>query len=360
MLTAIPVKAQELSLAWKFQTEDRVISPPLVEEDKVYFGGEDGNFYALNAANGTKLWSYPTRGRIQGGAAIHGDAIFFESGNIIFSLNKNTGKELWRYDPKWALWGYKIDPYDDKRSKPVVHEGRLYIGSSLGFIFVLDISTGKLVQRIAAEYQQPIRTTPLLLGNRLFYGDWAGKVYAYSLEQEKPMWMQRTYEKKPYETFGGIASELILHQGKLIFGARNPNFKVLDAVNGQTAWQYTDSTGGWIIGDPVIDEGVLYIGGSDNRKMFAFNPENGELIWSQKVGMNIYTKPIVTDRHLMFTIGNAYNHKAPGKLVVLNKKDGTLHAEYEVPEATFSSPAWDGQKLYFGAYDGNLYALNFR
>ena len=37
---------------WKFPTGDRVISSPVFKDNVIYFGGDDGNVYAVDAATG--------------------------------------------------------------------------------------------------------------------------------------------------------------------------------------------------------------------------------------------------------------------------------------------------------------------
>ncbi len=351
------VNSQQLQLEWKFKTNDKVLAPPAIENETIYIGGEDGNFYALNASDGKELWRFNTRGRIQAKATLHGDKVIFESGNIFYALSKQTGEQIWKYDPGSALWGYKIDPWDDKRSSGVVHRGIFYSGSSLGGVIGLDVKTGERKKLISSEYGSPIRTTPMIADERLFFGDWAGKLYAYSLEQEKLLWKKTTYEKKLYDSFGGIVSEIMLYNGKLYFGARNHNLQVMESIDGEMAWTYADSTGGWIIGDPVIEDNTLYMGGSDNLSMFAFNPDDGTLNWKFKAGQNIYTKPVVVGNYLVFTTGNGYKIREPGNLFVVNKNTGKLVTKMELPQASFSSPATDGKLIYFGDYDGYVYAV---
>jgi len=350
---------QELTLDWKFQTGDKILSAPIVQDKTLYFGSEDGIFYALDVGTQKPKWTFQTRGRIISKATLYEDIVFFESGNVFFALNKTYGKELWRFDPKNALWGYKIDPWDDKRSSAIMHEGVFYVGSSLGALLGLNASTGERVFMTQSVYAQPIRTTPLIQDNVLYFGDWGGNVFAYDLQKKDTVWQRRTYEKKLYDSFGGIASEMTIYKNQLFFGARNHNLQVLNKDNGENIWNYADSTGGWIVGDPVIEQNTLYIGGSDNHKMFAFDLESGTLKWSYDTGLNVYTKPLIIQDQLIFTVGNAYNPKASGKLIVLNKNDGSLSSVFEIPRPSFSSPAFDGTHIYFGAYDGVLYALKW-
>jgi PGF-CTERM protein len=48
-------------LKWNFTTGSVVESSPAVANGVVYVGSNDGNLYALNANNGTKIWNYTTK-----------------------------------------------------------------------------------------------------------------------------------------------------------------------------------------------------------------------------------------------------------------------------------------------------------
>ena len=37
---------------WKFATGNRIVSSPVIENRRIYFGSDDGNVYAIDAENG--------------------------------------------------------------------------------------------------------------------------------------------------------------------------------------------------------------------------------------------------------------------------------------------------------------------
>ena len=47
---------------WKFPTGDRIVSSPVWSEGAIYFGGDDGNIYAVDAQSGRQLWKHTTGG----------------------------------------------------------------------------------------------------------------------------------------------------------------------------------------------------------------------------------------------------------------------------------------------------------
>ncbi len=370
LLALTNLSGQSLELNWSLQTDGRIVAGPVIDESKAYVGNEKGKFLAIDLKTGQPVWEVETAGNIQAKAVLIDDLVFFESANTFYSLNKENGEEVWKYsrhqDPeKFALRGvdylYKLDPFDDKRSSGFVHNGIIYVGTSHGKVLGLNAKSGSLEFSFMSDDQAPIRATPLVHEGKLYYGDWNGKVYCYDLKNRSQLWRQKTYDEKPYATFGGIASEFIEHQGKLFFGARNPMLKVLRTEDGQADWSYTDAEGGWLIGDPVIMYDTLYIGGSDNFSMLAFDAANGKLLWKNKRTKNIYGKPIVSINLVIYSTGNAYNPKDKGEIVMLERITGNSIAEYEIPSNAFSSPVLaKDQLVIFGSTDGTLYSLRIR
>lgn len=360
------IYSQSSEVMWQFQTGDRVAASPVIDENVVYVGCENGVFYALDSRTGEELWQVETRGYILGKATVYKNIVFFESSNVYYALDKQTGEELWKFDWEWPIWGYKIDHWDDIRSQAIVYDDVFYIGTSLGALIGLNASDGKQVFIIAKGINSPIRTTPAIHDGKIYFGDWAGKVYCHLMESGELVWERSTYEKRYYDTFGAITSEMVINNGKLYFGARNPQLTVLDAETGEMVWakNENDSTGGWIVGTPVIADNTLFIGGSDNFTMYAMDPADGREKWTYDCGLNIYTKPVITDNKVIFTAGSAYwyfekdqNDKMLGGLFIVDRETGKLIRKMDFKEPVFSSPSYHGGVVFFGCYDGNIYAV---
>src|SRR3954449_13391488 len=50
------------SLLWSFKTEGPVKSSAAIDGGRTFVGSDDGNVYALDVANGKKVWSFKTTG----------------------------------------------------------------------------------------------------------------------------------------------------------------------------------------------------------------------------------------------------------------------------------------------------------
>src|SRR5215216_651162 len=57
-----PAPRQFHRVKWKFPTGDRVMSSPVFKDNIIYFGGDDGNVYAVHATTGHQIWKRATGG----------------------------------------------------------------------------------------------------------------------------------------------------------------------------------------------------------------------------------------------------------------------------------------------------------
>ena len=336
--------AQTLSLKWKLKSSGKIVAGIVANDQLAFVGNEKGSFMAINQETGEVVWKLETMGNIQGKALLFNDLVFFESANVFYALEQDSGKEVWNYNlntpaEKFTYaekdYLYKLDPFDDKRSSGYLYNDRIYVGCSNGQVIGLNTKSGKLEFSIASKENSPIRSSPLIANDLLYFGDWNGIVYCYDLKANKFIWSKNTYREKPYATYGGVVSEFNIHNGKLFFGARNHMMNVLWLKDGQKEWTYTDPDGGWIIGDPVLFKDTLYIGGSDNFSMLAFNPNDGKPLWKTKRSKNIYCKPIVTEDWVIYGGGHSYDPRVTGELVVLNRSNGEVISSYETTSSIF-------------------------
>lgn len=121
--------------AWKQQLSRKTgfsTSPVLASDNgntKIFLGGRNGTFYALDTSNGNKLWEYDTGAPILQTAAYNNGRVFFGSMNMyIYALNANPTNPS---DPNAILaWrSPKVGCMAFKDYWPVVTGGKVYVRS---------------------------------------------------------------------------------------------------------------------------------------------------------------------------------------------------------------------------------------
>ena len=135
-----PAPRQFHRIKWKFPTGDRIVSSPVMASNRIYFGGDDGNLYAVDAETGHQIWKRATRGPVSSTPAVVDGSVFATSyDGHLYALNAETGAVKWkfntggerRFEAK-GLHGLQpktqtiADPFDIFLSSPVVAQGTVY------------------------------------------------------------------------------------------------------------------------------------------------------------------------------------------------------------------------------------------
>lgn len=348
---------------WSFETNDRIYSNPQIHGNTLYFGCNDNTFYAIDANNEDELWQYQINTYIQSGSTIVDSIIFFEAGNNCYALNKDTGEEIWIYVNNDSQGEEKLDNWDYHHATPVIDDSLVYFGLGNGSMLGIEIATGNIKVQTSAVDSVPIRSTPVVNDGILYFGDWDGKAYAYDINANEILWTRNTYVgPPPYETFGMLNTKMLVYDSMLIMGARNPRIYALNAYTGNPEWIFEVSDGGWISGDPYIENDTLYIGGSDCHKLFALDVHTGDLFWDYMFLYNNFSQPKVCGDYVLFTTGNAYANNGTnyghGYLYAVNKFDGSLKNFSRIGGNLFTTPIFHNGQIIVGSDDKHIYSLD--
>ena len=148
----LPPSIANFHVEWYFKSSDPnyfyVVpkSAPVFDNDKLYFGSDSGNFWALNQKDGSVAWKYKVGWHAKGKAifstpALYQETVYFGSydGNI-YALNTATGKKRWVFmEADWVGSSPALAP----------KLNALFIGLEFGLfnkkggIVALDLNTGK-------------------------------------------------------------------------------------------------------------------------------------------------------------------------------------------------------------------------
>ena len=136
---------------------------------------------------------------------------------------------------------------------------------------------------------------------------------------------------------------------QLIVGTRAGQVQAY-GMDGKLHWESLTAISAHNDGSPAIGDRRVMIGSNANG-LFAFDLENGELLW--KVGtMNwVVSTPAYAD-------GTAYFGDDGGRLRAVASADGASRWQSLVGDDLASSPTLVGDLLVHGAHDGKLHAWN--
>ncbi|MEM6675484.1 MAG: PQQ-binding-like beta-propeller repeat protein [Planctomycetota bacterium] len=120
-------------IVWEYGSPRHAFfSSPAIAADRVVFGGRDRQLHCAKRDDGTPLWAFKTRRKVDGSPVVAGDRVVFGSGDgRVYVLGLEDGEEIWSYDIGEPIL-----------SSPAVVAGRIYIGANDGLLYCFGVPTG--------------------------------------------------------------------------------------------------------------------------------------------------------------------------------------------------------------------------
>ena len=153
-----------------------------------------------------------------------------------------------------------------------------------------------------------------------------------------------------YQAGGGIVSSPVIYGGLVYFGARDGKIRAFYAGTGVPAWEY--QAGGRVDSTPAVAGSALYAASTEGY-LYALDRLTGALLWKATLGAFSISSPLVLEGRVYLGTGSPEN-----KLMVFEAASGRLLASLQAGQPVDSAPSSDGQRIYFGANDGRLYAAD--
>ena len=145
---------------WTFQADGAIISSAIVFEDKVLFGSDDSNFYALNVETGQPEWIVETGGQVRSSPMVADGVVYFGGDDkLLRAVNAETGEEVWSFEAVVSI-----------RSSPVAAGGSIYVGSDSNVFYSFDARTGLLnwEKIVHDDEDRFIRSSPAVAGDTVY------------------------------------------------------------------------------------------------------------------------------------------------------------------------------------------------
>ncbi len=132
---------------WDKGTGSLLEFPPVVAYGRVYVGTNDGRFLAVNAETGRIVWQ--------------------KNFSRCIAASPTMGEDV-IYQPL-------MDPFPCREHKQ----------DAAGYVVAIDPDTGRELWRFEAGV---VETSPLVVGNLLYFGSWDKKMYAVDVNTHKAVW----------------------------------------------------------------------------------------------------------------------------------------------------------------------------
>lgn len=386
---------------WKFPTGSRIVSSPVQLDKTIYFGGDDGNVYAVDADSGRQVWKHATGGPVASTPAITKDIVYAVSyDGKLHALDRKNGHTLWkfatggeRHFEAKGLHGVQprnqtiADPYDMFLSSPLVADGAVFFGSGDGNIYSVDAKSGDL--RWKFQTGDVVHASPAYADGVVYIGSWDSFLYALDGKTGKEKWRFHSGEDALIHNQVGFQSSAAIVGGAVYVGCRDSNLYAIDAATGKEKWRFNNE-GSWVITSPAVVNGKVIFATSDSSLYHVVDATTGKEATKQQGKAYMFSSPAVAGDVVYIGVLNGtleardlntgevlwdYQTDASKRnegwvLTSERKFNGpmlfrsnwvesmfTTNARQESVGSIFSSPLVADGVVYFGSTDGNLYAV---
>ena len=286
------------------------------------------------------------------------DQIIFEAA---YTGNQSLGVKLWEFETSKP--GIII-------ASPTVSEGKILLGNLDGNLYCLDTENGEKLWDYSVR--EPDNSSSLGVTETIIDRK---RVYVTSLNSSTP------FEKGPAKTcclnaadgsliweksMGGNESWPALYKGNLYVGTFGGIFHCLEAETGEGVWSYSYDNGkcyfsDWMEGGPAIYRNRIYFANWCGS-VYCLDAETGEELWVTDLDIGsfsvimqntILSAPALSKDRLY--IGGGIGEDWKGKIFCLDASSGEEVWSYQTNGIVFSSPAVDGDKIYFQSISLNLW-----
>jgi eukaryotic-like serine/threonine-protein kinase len=260
-----------------------ITSSPKLLFDTAYLGtfnesGGAGDVAALWATNGTIRWRHMAPGSVHfSSPAVANDTVFV---GIMGRLNTTTQIT---YNPPYGVLALNATSGAQRwfvplnasvAASPAIAGGTLFVPAKNGYLYALDPVTGR------TRWQRAVSagvSSPAVHGGTVFVAGGAGSfggpglLTALDATTGATLWT--------FVPNGVVQSSVTFASGLLLFSTNvaNGTMYAVSAATGNEVWSYTPSPAQYILGSPVVADGMV-IAPSDNGHVYAFAASPGPLL----------------------------------------------------------------------------------
>jgi outer membrane protein assembly factor BamB len=319
--------------------------PPAIAYGRLYVADGAGRLLAVSTKTGARAWTYHAH-RCQAASPTVDE---YKHGTVyeVF-LNRRPCKRKRPTDGEVVaieVGGGKVRwtrHIGASETSPVVVGDRLFVGDWQGYVYALDKRNGKIIWK--ARTNGPVKGGVAISGNRLYAGSYDGHLYAFNVRTGRRYW--RASGQARLFGHGQFYSTPAAAYGRVYIGSTDGKVYSFGATTGKLRWSH--GTGGYVYGSPAIWQERVYVG-SYSHWFYAFDAATGDIKWKFKANGPISGSATVIDGVVYFATLTKH-----GRTYALNARTGKQL--WSFPDGRYTPVVADAKHLYLLGY-AKLYAF---
>jgi outer membrane protein assembly factor BamB len=289
--TAFALDADTGKVLWERRIGRLNASSPAYHKGRLYIVNlVPGHIVKLDAKTGRIIWKRPLPGRAESSPLVLGRTVYFgcENGNF-YALSTGKGNIRWATQLGGSI-----------KSAPAFRDGVLYVGDYGGHMNAVDAGSGKLIWQAGSlgpgfGGTGEFYSTPALAFGRVYVGNNDGRVYSYDQQDGALAW---THSTGGYVYSGPTVAQTADTPPTVYIGSFDGNIYALNAKNGETRWSH--SAGGQVVGSLSAVGNIVYVAEFSTKATNGFDMKTGKQVFHFKTGT--YT-PVISDGRRLYLTG---------------------------------------------------------
>ncbi len=288
---------------------------PAIVDGLLYIGGTDYKLHCIDGSTGETVYTHPFPSGIVSTPCIDGDMLYVGCRDYrlhAFDLSQRT--EVWSF-----LTGGDVD------SSPKIKGDNVYFGSLDGYIYSVDTATHNLTWKYSPGGDHMIKSSPAISGDKLVVGS-----YELGNANGKIMCLDTDGFSDGNDGFDGEGNTT--------------------SSDGDVIWEY--DVGAGVKGSASIMGDRVFVG-SDNKRMYCLDLDDGSLVWDAATGNTIDAcpTPVAETNSVIFGSWDSY-------LYNLNASTGSTIWKAQMTGYTSGAALVAEGRVYVGDLDYNLYCFD--
>ena len=354
--------SDNISIAWHTNigagsgSERRILSEPIVVNNKIYALNANAEVVAVNAVNGEKLWQIavtPTDysvGSLGGGVGFENGTIYVTTSYAeVLALDADNGSIIWRKSLN-----------SPSRVAPTIHSGRVYVVTINNELEVFDTKGNKLWDHAGIIETAGLLggASPAVMGNVVVVPYSSGEVYALNSENGQPLWSESLASFRKIDSVTSIphiCANPVIHNNSVYIVSHSGRMSSLNLSSGTANWNR--DIGG--TKTPIVIGDSIFIITSENQ-LACLSTTNGQVKWVENLpryeseesskGRIVWTGPLLASNKLIAV-------SSTGEIKVLNPQDGEVTNMISIGDGTSIPPVIANETMYILTDNGYIYAL---
>ncbi len=314
---------------------------PLITKDIVVQGNAIDGIKAFKRDSGHEIWSFKVKDGVEGGAALNEDRLFFGGNDgFFYCLDLFSGRVFW-----------KVAVNSESLIHPTVDGGSVFHVTANNTLHSLDKTTGETqwIKTNAAKSSMSLRgqTAPVVKNGIIYVGFSDGRFSAINAQNGREVWSKRIGDDKKFTDVDATA--VIADNCILVSSFANSLF-CLDKNNGNIIWRH--DTGSY---QPVMVDGDKVYYPTAGGEIHILDRISGKLIKKIVKIRGLSTEITSYNQYIVYG-------ESLGALVIRNKSDFSKAAEFSTGRGLFSRPTVDPEthQIYIISNDANIFRLDIK